>query len=493
MISIIWCIVRCACCGLSCCCTCFSCLKCCGDCCGCCTKPGDRKQKYLDEPQAPPPLAAPINQGYQAPQTMGYTTAAEPVKFATFETGKSGFAVDPPKSAMNDDALPPMPSWEGAQRKRIMDEEEAMHAKEEGMELGQLNHQGQNLPLMNGQSPAITPMDGHPGMAQGGYMAGGHSPVDQYGRSVTGGNSPIDQYDRGFGGPQGPPGRGQPFNNGYGQSPQGQYPPDGGFAGAGRGPPGAPGGYRGVGGPGGPIRPPGRQLTGSPANGFGPPARQMTGSPANGYGPPGRQMNNSPGPNGFGPPQRSLTGGSDRNFGPPQRSMTGGSMNNGQGRGYGTQPGPQRSYTRDSYRGGPGGMLPTSPSSPLNSDPGNFSYPPEGYSSPPPNFSRPSPPQQQGSFNSIPPSYVSRIASPPPSINPPGGYRGVSPAPPTIIRRPSPAQYQAMPASMSNMSTEERRASGGVAYPGYKPYSPAPQAPVQEEGIPSALMPGGRG
>jgi hypothetical protein len=82
----------------------------------------------------------------------------EPPKYAQFETGPNGMAVAP-KNPVNDDALPPMPSWETAQKKKIMLEEEESH------ELGELDPKtGQQVPLMTGaagisrtNSPAGSP------------------------------------------------------------------------------------------------------------------------------------------------------------------------------------------------------------------------------------------------------------------------------------------------------------------------------------------------
>ncbi|POR36150.1 Uncharacterized protein TPAR_03652 [Tolypocladium paradoxum] len=117
LLGILWCIIRCACCGLSCCCSCFQCLKCCGNCCGCCDPPGARRHKYLDEPYIPP------HHGYQqqAPMQAPFAAAAapkqpvfEPPQYAEFDTSKKG----------GEDALPHMPSWEGAGSKKVMVEEE---------------------------------------------------------------------------------------------------------------------------------------------------------------------------------------------------------------------------------------------------------------------------------------------------------------------------------------------------------------------------------
>ncbi|KAK1752507.1 hypothetical protein QBC47DRAFT_59369 [Echria macrotheca] len=131
--SVVWCIIRCACCGLSCCCECCQCLKCCGNCCGCCDPPRGKRSKYLDEPYIPP------NQGYKMQPPMnphfppvapamtpaltgvstGVTAAAVaggPPQYAEFDVSKKG----------GEDALPAMPSWEDAGKKKVLVEEEAV-------------------------------------------------------------------------------------------------------------------------------------------------------------------------------------------------------------------------------------------------------------------------------------------------------------------------------------------------------------------------------
>ncbi|KAL2180463.1 uncharacterized protein P884DRAFT_80006 [Thermothelomyces heterothallicus CBS 202.75] len=120
IISVTWCIIRCACCGRSCCCSCFSCLRCCGNCCGCCDPPRGRR-KYLDEPYIPP------NYGYksQEPMHAGFNagSTASPLskgpgfpQYAEFDAG----------GKKDEDALPQMPSWEGAEQKKVLVEEEAV-------------------------------------------------------------------------------------------------------------------------------------------------------------------------------------------------------------------------------------------------------------------------------------------------------------------------------------------------------------------------------
>lgn len=113
VLSIVWCCVRCLCCGLSCCCECFSCLTCCDSCRGRRKSP---RSNYADGP----PAFAPY-QGYQpAPNPPAY----EPPRFATFDA--------PSKNGnIHEDSLPAMPSWDSATSRRVED-----HTAHEDMEMG---------------------------------------------------------------------------------------------------------------------------------------------------------------------------------------------------------------------------------------------------------------------------------------------------------------------------------------------------------------------
>uniref|UniRef100_A0A0D2XCW1 Fibroin-3 n=1 Tax=Fusarium oxysporum (strain Fo5176) TaxID=660025 RepID=A0A0D2XCW1_FUSOF len=111
--SIVWCIIRCCCCGLSCCCSCCQCLKCCGNCCGACDPPRSAT-KHLDDPYAPQSQ----HHGYRSEPPMNSSAPqygvtkpmrSEPPQYAEFETSKG----------RDDDALPEMPSWEGASSKKV--------------------------------------------------------------------------------------------------------------------------------------------------------------------------------------------------------------------------------------------------------------------------------------------------------------------------------------------------------------------------------------
>ncbi|KAM0073759.1 hypothetical protein ACKRZS_014627 [Fusarium odoratissimum] len=177
--SIVWCIIRCCCCGLSCCCSCCQCLKCCGNCCGACDPPRSAT-KHLDDPYAPqgqhhgyrsePPMNS------SAPQ-YGVTKPmrSEPPQYAEFETSKG----------RDDDALPEMPSWEGASSKKV-----EVHT--EAVELDTLPSKpphSQQSNMMGGVAPNnLTPYSQAQSNSSG-YLGANQAP-DAY--------SPIDQQGYGY-------------------------------------------------------------------------------------------------------------------------------------------------------------------------------------------------------------------------------------------------------------------------------------------------------
>lgn len=188
-----------------------------------------KPHKYKDDPFSYPP---PLDQGgYRAPPPMmGGALPPEPPQYAQFEVGKNGLAVDP--TPLNEDALPPMPSWDNAARKHIPTE-----AEKDAVELGELNPAtGQHIPLMAGGVGSGTsgpPSPAHdltrsPYNAQGQGSSYSDIPInDQYGQKNA-----YNQNGRGYGG-QGMGGRGygptspqgmDGMGRGYGlQSPQDPY------------------------------------------------------------------------------------------------------------------------------------------------------------------------------------------------------------------------------------------------------------------------------
>ncbi|KAL2212619.1 hypothetical protein CC79DRAFT_433680 [Sarocladium strictum] len=221
LLSIVVCIVRCCCCGMSCCCSCFSCLKCCGNCCGCCDAPGEKKNKYLDDP-----YSGPTNHGYQAqgpmqapfhaaPQQQGFhggpparsaPAAAAPPQYAEFDVSKKG----------GEDSLPAMPSWEGASSKKVM-EEDAVEMEplktspapqpQSNPPLASVpgNGSGSTSPLPQGQRSPYGPPQGGPMGGPGGYMPAPNQARDPYAQdpyaphSPSFASTPQPQTDDGYG------------------------------------------------------------------------------------------------------------------------------------------------------------------------------------------------------------------------------------------------------------------------------------------------------
>lgn len=138
----------------------------------------------------------PAKPAYEAPQ------------FAQFEVGKSGHAV------ISEDALPPMPSWETAQKKHVPSEDE-----KNGVELGELDPAtGQRLPLMAGAAGAGISSPSSPSneFGAGPYAAGGRPGMpghahagqeDPYGQNLNAYNQNAQGYR---GTPSGPPSPGPP-------------------------------------------------------------------------------------------------------------------------------------------------------------------------------------------------------------------------------------------------------------------------------------------
>jgi hypothetical protein len=353
--------------------------------------------KHLDEPYAPQHGFQ--DQGYQAPAPMmggGLGGKPEPPRFAQFEVGKSGLAVDPKPNTLSEDALPPMPSWDSASKKHVLTEEEK-HA----VELGELDPvTGQKVPLMTGAaSPAIggppspvrdmnaSPYGVRPGQGVGGNGYMGVAAGDPYG--------PPAAYNQNAyrGSPSPAPGRGM----------------------------GGPG--RGYGAPS-PMDGQGR--------GFPPPQDQYANdgvsAAAVGYGRPQPQRqdsNDTYGSRQYPPqPQRGYSDDSSRPLNPGRQYSD---------PSYGSdnfQPsGPPRGPSRGPGPRGPGRMA----SPPLNSNAG-FDFGSGGQQA----YSRPSPPPQQMSYG---PSQGSR-PSPPPQQ---GGYFGGNTAPPSYASRSPPPQEPAYP------------------------------------------------
>ncbi|KAK4193366.1 hypothetical protein QBC35DRAFT_103812 [Podospora australis] len=222
--SIIWCIIRCACCGRSCCCSCFSCFKCCGNCCGCCDPPRGNRKEYLDEPYIPPNQGYksqdPMHHGYNQPAGFGggggggvspgfpnptvpITTKAEYPQFAEFDVSK--------KNPGGEDALPQMPEWDSAGNKKVLLEQE------DAVEMNALKkpeESAHNAPGMNGVAASAIP-----GAVNKSPSPGNRSPYGPPAAGANGffppsavGNAPYSQSPQGY-------------NDPYSQTPQGYNQP----------------------------------------------------------------------------------------------------------------------------------------------------------------------------------------------------------------------------------------------------------------------------
>lgn len=392
---------------MSCCCSCFSFLKCCDCCGGCCDGKKDKPMKHLDEPSYSP------RQGYQAPAPMmggGLGGKPEPAQYAQFEVGRSGLAVDP--KPLSEDALPPMPSWETANNKHVVTEEE-----KNAVELGELDPTtGQKVPLMTGAaSPAIggppspasdmhtSPYGPRPGQGVGGNGYIGVAAGDSYGEA--------NAYNR----------------NGYRGSP-------------------SPGPGRGMGGPGrgygqGQVSP-----MNAPGSGFPPSPRDLYANDGFGAAPVGYSRSQ---------PQRQMSNDNyrSRQYPPqPQRQYSDDS----------SRPvNPRRQYSSQTYASDnfqPNGPPPRGPSrgpGPGPRGPGRMASPPLNNNS---GFDFGSGAQQPYSRPLPTPQQISHGASQGARSSPPlqqDGYHGGNTAPPLYASRSPPLQEP--------------------SYPGYKPYQPPSQ------------------
>lgn len=110
VLSVLWCVFSCLCCGISLCTACGKCLTC-GNCCGACGSSRGRKRDA--EYQAMPPTPTPY-QGYQ-PQPGPMMYANNGPQFATFDASNKRSA------NIHEDSLPAMPSWDTATTRRVED------------------------------------------------------------------------------------------------------------------------------------------------------------------------------------------------------------------------------------------------------------------------------------------------------------------------------------------------------------------------------------
>ncbi|OBT58270.1 hypothetical protein VE04_01558 [Pseudogymnoascus sp. 24MN13] len=419
VLSVVWCIVRCCCC--------------------------DKKHKHLDEPYFPPAFAP--HSGYKAPDPMMSGGGAPGTPFSPgpsdvrFETGPNGMAIDPPKP-VNDDALPPMPSWDSAAKRRISIEDEPG-----AVELGELDPalqaQAQSLEP-TAQELALHPQERVPTATRscgaGGYMSPGPNgrPNDQFSRNNS---------NNGYGGDQGlspigPPGQAY---GGRGYSPQNQNQ----FIGQAQGGPDEQYGNHAIGNaygddrqspyPGDNGGPQGGAFGVMPAPGFGQHQRNDSGQrpftadrahvpagPLGGGGYSGSDESYANAPRMGSPPILSNTSGyGPRGGSPPQggyRGATPVDSSGGYRGGMGMpmpMPMPQRvDSPQGGYRGPPQRV----------DSPQGFRGPPQGFGGPPPQQRMGSPGPGRGGFGQGP----ERRGSPGPG---PGGFGQGFPSPRTLEPR----------------------------------------------------------
>jgi len=116
LLSLLWCVFRCLCFGAECCC---GCLSCCNACC-----PSRRKRRNDGYYQQPPPQSGyqPYPQ-YQSPQPPIYVSGGAGYRGAP--TAQTATFDAPSKNGQyNEDALPPMPSWDHGVSRRVEEEVE---------------------------------------------------------------------------------------------------------------------------------------------------------------------------------------------------------------------------------------------------------------------------------------------------------------------------------------------------------------------------------
>jgi hypothetical protein len=145
VLSLVWCVARCLCCGAECCCGCLSCCN------ACCPKPRGRRNNdgYYQQPAPPPqPYGQPAYPQYQSHAPPAYMSGGRGggyrgtavAKTATFDapssnragSGAATFNEDvrlttllvPAVSANPVQALPQMPSWDTATSKHVEQEVE---------------------------------------------------------------------------------------------------------------------------------------------------------------------------------------------------------------------------------------------------------------------------------------------------------------------------------------------------------------------------------
>ncbi|TID19660.1 hypothetical protein E2P81_ATG06827 [Venturia nashicola] len=195
LLSVLFCVGRCLCCGAECACFCFRC------CAGCCDGSKNKKSKFRDPPAMPsqawnqqyqsqphPAYAAPTPAPAPAPTPFQAASAAVP-QFATFETSSK---------KIHEDSLPEMPSWEtAAERKVEVWEEPEAHELEKLSPHGQATTTTLNSGVASPQPIRPGPGPPSPYSEHDNFLAAGSHQYGASTYSLTGGQvSGVTRGDR---------------------------------------------------------------------------------------------------------------------------------------------------------------------------------------------------------------------------------------------------------------------------------------------------------
>ncbi|KAI6093853.1 hypothetical protein F4821DRAFT_221593 [Hypoxylon rubiginosum] len=420
--SIVWCIVRCACCGLSCCCQCCYCLKCCGECCGCCDPPRGKRHKYLDDPFIPPNHDQ--NQAYrsQAPMTPGLSPI--PAAGPTFASSAPQYATFDDSNKKDADSLPAMPSWEGAKSQKVLVEDEPVEMEPLKKPESSLNNLNTNLSAGNvprtTPSPVspegISPYGAPPGQGgPNGYMTAARVEADPYSPN---GQGYDNQYDY----------------NGYGQASQDNMNQGYGMAAA------------GAAGAMGRRTPHNGSYDNYNNNGYGRGGMDQGYPQSRTPRPYNDEYGRSGTPGSYGAPPSYRTAPSNNGYGNPSRMAS---------------PGPQAGYGYNNARRSPGPQV-------------GFEYPSRSQNQTPNSYNRQYPPNPQRQYSNdstrplarpAPERQYSEASGPVSPIQNTGGFDFSS-----GYSRPNTAG-----------GSQNQTANGGTAYPGYRSYRPQGGAQQQQQ------------
>ena len=172
ILSVIACIARCVCCGAECACCCFRC------CTGCCSSNERRGYNKQGTPPTPYP-PQPYNQPYQSQPPLQYGSPQP-----GYNSGKAQYATFDVSKPVNEDSLPPMPSWNEASSKKIQVIEEP-----ESHEMDKLNKDG----LAPSGAPKLPAFDSSPAEERDKFIGSQTTGVIGHGDSSSGyrGSAPV--------------------------------------------------------------------------------------------------------------------------------------------------------------------------------------------------------------------------------------------------------------------------------------------------------------